>query len=309
MSVARRHDATFHETAEPASWNVASWRRVTLVALLVAGCRDRADALRVSGTVEIRQVRLAAMTSGRLIRLLKDEGDTVRRGDTVGVLEQPGLDALIRQRQAQARAAGLRVHEVSAAVADSARAANDLARAKPLRDQGIVSAQQYDELSAAAAAAAARLAATRAASSESTAASAAVAAALAIRDQLTIVAPEDGVIVTRYAEPGEPLTSGMPIASLGLVRRPWIRAYVGERFIGRMKTGQPVTVRADGYDQPFPARVVEIAPRAEYTPRAALTERERADLVFGIKVEADGGDAGGRLKAGMPVTLEIPLLP
>jgi len=172
-----------------------------------------------------------------------------------------------------------------------------------------VSAQQYDELNATAAAAAARLAAMRAASSESTAASAAVAAALAIRDQLTIVAPEDGIIVTRYAEPGEPIISGTPIASLGLVRRPWIRAYVGDRFIGRVRAGQGVTVRADGYDQPFPGRVVEIAPRAEFTPRAALTERERADLVFGIKVEADGGDAGGRLKAGMPVTLEIPLLP
>ena len=308
-SVPRRHDARFHELVRPPSCNVASWRRVALSLTVVAGCGNRTDALQVSGTVEIRQVQLAPLTFGRLVRLLKDEGDTVRRGDTVAVLEQPGLDALIRQRQAQARAAGLRVNEVSAAVADSARAANNLARAKPLRDRGIVSAQQYDELNATAAAAAARLAAMRAASSESTAASAAVAAALAIRDQLTIVAPEDGIIVTRYAEPGEPLISGTPIASIGLVRRPWIRAYVGDRFIGRVRAGQGVTVRADGYDQPFPGRVVEIAPRAEFTPRAALTERERADLVFGIKVEADGGDAGGRLKAGMPVTLEIPLLP
>jgi HlyD family secretion protein len=54
---------------------------------------------------------------------------------------------------------------------------------------------------------------------------------------------------------------------------------------------------------------VEIAPRAEFTPRAALTERERADLVFGIKVQADSQDVGGRLKAGMPVTLELDLLP
>ena len=279
------------------------------IVLVVAGCADRTDALQISGTVEIREVQLAPLTTGRLVRLLKDEGDTVRRGDTVAVLEQPGLDALIRQRQAQARAAGLRVNEVSAALADSARAANDLARAKPLHDQGIVSAQQYDGLAAAAAAAAARLAAVRAAASESTAAGAALAAAVAIRDQLTVTAPEDGIILTRYAEPGEPLTTGMPVAALGLVRRPWIRAYVGDRFIGRVKVGQGVTVRADGYDRPFPGRVVEIASRAEFTPRAALTERERADLVFGIKVEADGGDAGGRLKAGMPVTLEIPLLP
>ena len=48
---------------------------------------------------------------------------------------------------------------------------------------------------------------------------------------------------------------------------------------------------------------------AEFTPRVALTERERADLVFGIKVEPAEGDAGGKLKAGMPVTLELPLAP
>jgi HlyD family secretion protein len=54
---------------------------------------------------------------------------------------------------------------------------------------------------------------------------------------------------------------------------------------------------------------VEIAAQAEFTPRVALTERERADLVFGIKVEPTDGDAGGRLKAGMPVTLDVPLLP
>lgn len=53
--------------------------------------------------------------------------------------------------------------------------------------------------------------------------------------------------------------------------------------------------------------MTEIAPRAEFTPRAALTERERADLVFGIKVAID--DDEGRLKAGLPVRVEIPLSP
>jgi len=55
--------------------------------------------------------------------------------------------------------------------------------------------------------------------------------------------------------------------------------------------------------------VVEIGSTAEFTPRVALTERERADLVFGIKVEPADRDAGGKLKAGMPVTLDLPLAP
>jgi HlyD family secretion protein len=274
-------------------------------ALLVLACGTRSDPLMVSGTVEIRELQLAPLATGRLTRLLKDEGDTVRRGDTIAVLEQPGLDALIAQRRAQARAARLRVHEVAAAQADSARAAHDLARAEPLRAQQIVSEQQYDALKAAAAAATARLAAAQAALSDAAAASAALAAALAVRDQLVIVAPEAGIVLTRYADPGEALSAGMPVVALGLVGHPWIRAYVGDRDVARLKLGQGATVRLDGYDAALSGRLAEISPGAEFTPRAALTERERADLVFGIKVELDHGDGNGRVKAGMTVTVEL----
>jgi HlyD family secretion protein len=279
-------------------------------ALLCASCGGAADHLQVSGTIEIRQIQLAPLTSGRLARLLRDEGDTVHRGDTVAVLSQPGLDALINQRRAQAEAAVLRVAEITAARADSVRAANDLARAERLQQENIISQQQYDGLKAAADAATARLAAHRAASSDVAAASAAVAVALATRDELTLVAPEDGVVLSRYANAGEALTAGTPVLAIGLVRRPWVRAYVGERYIGRVKVGQAATVRVDAYPgRAFAGRLVEIGSQAEFTPRVALTERERADLVFGIKVEPTDGDAGGRLKAGMPVTLDVPLLP
>jgi len=282
--------------------------RALVVTALLAACAGTNDRLQVSGTVEIRELELGPLATGRLARLLKDEGDSVRRGDTIAVLEQPGLDALIAQRRAQARAAALRVNDVKAAEADSGRAAGDLARAEPLRARGIVSEQQYDGLRATAAAAAARLAAMRAAPSESAAAGAALAATVAIRDQLTIVAPDDGVVLTRYADPGEALGAGTPVVSLGLVHRPWIRAYIAEQDVPLIKLGDAASVRLDGYADELPGRIVEISPRAEFTPRAALTERERADLVFGIKVELNGGDAGGRVKAGMPVTVEIPRL-
>jgi HlyD family secretion protein len=177
-----------------------------------------------------------------------------------------------------------------------------------LRASGVVSPQQFDQLQSAAAAATARLLAVRGAARESQAARAALALAEAIRDELTLVAPEDGIVLTRYAERGEAVATGMPVVAIGLVRSPWVRAYVGERLIGRLKVGQEARVRVDAYpDTAFVGRVTEISPRAEFTPRAALTERERADLVFGIKVQVR--DAGGRLKAGMPVEVDLPLLP
>ena len=284
-------------------------RSALVLAIAVAtACGGSSSTLTVSGTVEIREVRLSPLASGRLQRLLKDEGDSVHAGDTVAVLEQPGLAALIEQRRALAAAAATRTAEIRAAEADSQRAANDLARARVLRQQGIASPQELDRLQSAAAAAVARLQAVRAAVRESQAARAAARVTESIRDQLVLLSPADGVVLTRFAERGEAIAAGVPVVSIGLVHAPWIRAYVGERLVARLKTGQNVRIRVDGYrDTAFAGRISEIAPRAEFTPRAALTERERADLVFGIKVTTDG--AGGRLKAGMPVQLEIPLLP
>jgi len=278
------------------------------LSLLALACRGSSDSVTVAGTVEIREVRLSPLASGRLQRLLKDEGDSVRAGDTVAVLEQPGLDALIEQRRALASAAATRTAEIRAAEADSQRLANDLARARVLRQQGITSPQEVERLQSAAAAAAARLQAVRASVGESQAARAGAQATESIRDQLVVISPADGIVLTRFAERGEVIAAGVPVVSVGLVRDPWIRAYVGERFVAQLRTGQHVRIHVDGYpDTAFAGRITDIAPRAEFTPRAALTERERADLVFGIKVATDG--AGGRLKAGLPVHVEIPLQP
>ena len=283
-------------------------RLALLLLVLVPACRPDSNTLRIAGTVEIREVQLSPLTSGRLVRLYKDEGDSVRMGDTVALLAQPGLGSLIEQRQAQASAAESRLAEIAGARADSTRAATDLERARRLLADGGLSQQQFDAAASAATVATSRLQALMAGPSEVRAAGAAVAAARAIRDELVLVAPADGIILTRYAEPGEAIATGAPIVSIGLVRQPWVRAYVAEPYIARLTVGTAARIHVDGYpDTAFAGRVSEIAHRAEFTPRAALTERERADLVFAIKITVD--DAGGRLKAGMPVEIDLPLVP
>ena len=286
----------------------AVYSALALAAALLAACGRSSNILTVAGTVEIREVRLSPLASGRLARLLKDEGDSVHAGDTVAVLEQPGLAAQIEQRRALADAASTRTADIAAAVADRQRVANDLSRARVLRTQGIASPQELDRLQSAAAAATARLQSVRASVRESQAARAAVQVTESIQDELVLIAPADGIVLTRFAERGEMIAAGVPVVAVGLVQAPWVRAYVGERFIAQLKTGMAVKIRVDGYpDSSFSGQITTIASRAEFTPRAALTERERADLVFGIKIAID--DGGGRLKAGMPVRVEIPLLP
>ena len=288
------------------------------LAALVAACAGSSNTLTVAGTVEIRD-RLVQQLQQIVVDLQLRIESRRRRGDRLPVWDvTPVIDAEKNVHCLEyfqhafvllvAEAASTRTAEIRAAEADSQRSANELARTRALAVQGIASPQDLERLQSAAAAAAAKLQSVRASVGESRAARAAAQATEAIRDQLVLVAPADGIILTRFAERGEVIAAGVPVVSIGVVLAPWIRAFVGERFIARVRTGQTVRIRVDGYpDTGFAGTISEIASRAEFTPRAALTERERADLVFGIKVATDG--AGGRLKAGMPVRVEIPLEP
>jgi HlyD family secretion protein len=83
--------------------------------------------------------------------------------------------------------------------------------------------------------------------------------------------------------------------------------YVAEPALPRVRIGAPATVRVDGSARTVPGRVVAIRDRAEFTPRVALTEDERADLMFAVKVAIL--DTSGALKAGLPVTVSIPAPP
>jgi HlyD family secretion protein len=144
----------------------------------------------------------------------------------------------------------------------------------------------------------------RAAGAEVTAARAAASGTQATARDLTLLAPVDGAVLVRAAEPGEVIPAGMPAITLGEPRRPWVRVFVASTDLPRLRVGAAAEVRADGQARAVPGRVVSIRDRAEFTPRVALTEEERADLVFGVKVAI--ADTTGALRAGLPVTVTFP---
>ncbi|HEY6948717.1 MAG TPA: HlyD family efflux transporter periplasmic adaptor subunit, partial [Gemmatimonadales bacterium] len=114
----------------------------------------------------------------------------------------------------------------------------------------------------------------------------------------------NGTVLSRNAEPGEMLGAGQSALTLGEVRHPWVRVYVSSLVVPRVRVGQAAVAILDGMpDRQFRGRVVAVNDRAEYTPRIALTEKERADLLFGVKVAFD--DSTGILKPGLPATVEI----
>lgn len=121
---------------------------------------------------------------------------------------------------------------------------------------------------------------------------------------LRIVAPADGTVISRLAEPGELVAAGRPLATLIDLSGLYVRVFVAERDIGKVRLGDPVRIYADAFPQSFfTGRVTEVAQQAEFTPKEVHMKDEREKLVFGVKVAID--NPSGHLKPGMPVDVKI----
>jgi len=121
-----------------------------------------------------------------------------------------------------------------------------------------------------------------------------------------ILAPMDGVILVKSAEPGEVLAAGSTVVTLGNLARPWLRAYINERDLGRVKLGSQVKVTTDSFPgKTYAGRVAFIASEAEFTPKQIQTQEERTKLVYRVKIDLE--NSAGELKSNMPADGEIPL--
>jgi HlyD family secretion protein len=123
-----------------------------------------------------------------------------------------------------------------------------------------------------------------------------------------VTAPMDGVVLVKSAEPGEVLAAGTTVVTLGNLAKPWLRAYINEQDLGRVKLGTAVKVTTDSFPgKTYTGRVSFIASDAEFTPKQIQTQEERVKLVYRIKIDVD--NPAGELKSNMPADAEIPLSP
>lgn len=112
-------------------------------------------------------------------------------------------------------------------------------------------------------------------------------------------APMDGVVLSTAAEAGEYLNPASPVLTLGRMDKPWLRAYIHESDLGRIKLGQQVSVTTDSFaDKKYAGLVSYISSQAEFTPKTVQTFEERVKLMYRIKVLLDNPDH--ELKPGMP---------
>jgi HlyD family secretion protein len=122
--------------------------------------------------------------------------------------------------------------------------------------------------------------------------------------ELRVVAPLDATVLTKAAEPGEVIAANKPILLLGDLDHPWIKVYVPETALGKVRLDDAARIFVDSFPgQPFQGHVTWISDQAEFTPKNIQTAEERVNLVYAVKISIR--NAQRRLKAGMPADAEL----
>ncbi len=118
------------------------------------------------------------------------------------------------------------------------------------------------------------------------------------------VSPADGVVLVKAADLGEVLAPGTTVVTVGDIDHPWLRGYVDEKDLGRVKIGSKATVTTDSYPgKVYNGRVSFISSEAEFTPKQIQTQQERVKLVYRIKIDVENPHR--ELKSNMPADAEI----
>lgn len=133
---------------------------------------------------------------------------------------------------------------------------------------------------------------------------AALAAAETRLGYTLIISPLTGVVLSKNVEPGEYVAPGTPVVTVGDLENIWLRAYIDEPDLGRVRLGQKVLVTTDTYPgKRYEGRITFISSQAEFTPKNVQTERERVKLVYRVKIRVENPNL--ELKPGMPGDAEI----
>ena len=316
-----------------------------LALVLLSACRlpwdanSDGDSVLLSGTVDAHEVDLSFQAPGRILHLLTDEGRRVAQGDAVAELDPKDIELALARARAQEQSArqalavllaGSRVQEIDAAAAaveqaqaDSHFADHEVDRTRDLIAKGFESAEALDRATSTADAARAKLEQARQnlsllkegprredidrARAELAAAQAEANTAQRQLGYVRLLSPAAGVISVRLAEAGQVVAVGQPVFRLAQLDRPWVRAYLPEKDLPRVKLGQAAQVRTDGLPgKVFEGRLAFISPVAEFTPKTVETRELRVDLVYRVTVDVDNGQ--GLLKIGMPADVALPVV-
>ncbi len=243
--------------------------------------------LRATGTIHARETAtISAQVMGRIEQVLVREGDTVRAGQTLVVLDGAALSASAAQAQAAAVAAQ---NEQAAAESNAGLAASTLARYKQLQAEKSVSPQEMDEVTRRAQAAEAQL---EAAKAQVQAAREQASGARTMLGYTQLLAPYAGIVTDRMADPGTMAAPGVPLLQVDRAGALQLQVNVDESAIAAVRMGMKMPVSVDGVLQPLQGAVAEIVPAADPSSHSFL-----------VKIDLP---SSSQLRAGMYGSADFP---
>lgn len=247
--------------------------------------------LTLYGNIEIRQVDLSFQVAGKIEKMLKEEGDAVKQGELIAVLDDKDYVSNLEKAEA----------DVEKTLALKSDAESRFERQAPLVEDNTISKQDYDTL----------LNTKNKSNADYDAAVAQKNFAKNQLDYTKVYAPEEGIIMIRVHEPGANVAKGQPVYTMAKTKPVWVRAYVNETDLGNIKYGQAVDVYTDTIDpktgekRMYKGQVGYISPVAEFTPKTVQSTDIRTNLVYRIRVYIY--DIDEYLRQGMPVTIKVNL--
>lgn len=284
---------------------------IMMAALLLTACAGEQRDYDAAGTFEATEVTVSAEATGGLMQFDVVEGQTLALGQQVGLIDTVQLALKARGLGAtKASVANQRPNtqvQIAALRQQIAKAEKERDRYAALVKDGAANQKQLDDAISAVSVLKKQLEAQVATLGNSTSSLNSQMTATDIQreqvlDQLKkchIVAPIGGTVLEKYVELGEYAVVGKPLFKLADIDNLFLRAYVTSAQLSRVKIGQQVTVYCDygsGNRKQYTGTVAWISSQAEFTPKTILTDDERANLVYAVKIAVKND---GNIKIGM----------
>lgn len=270
-----------------------------LAALLLAACNSNKTDYDATGTFEATEITVSAEGNGKLLNFTLNEGDTLQALRQVGLIDTVQLALRAQQLGASRESLANQRPDTQAQIASLQqqirKAQLEVTRFQGLVKDGAANRKQLEDAQNQLAVLRRQLTAQQSTLSNSTRSLTSQMSATAIQrnqvlDQLAkchISSPISGTVLEKYVEPGEFVTTGKPLFKIADTQNLYLRAYITSLQLAKVKVGQTVKVFADygaGTRHEYQGRITWISQQSEFTPKGILTDDDRADQVYAVKI-------------------------
>ncbi|HPE56226.1 MAG TPA: HlyD family efflux transporter periplasmic adaptor subunit [Bacteroidales bacterium] len=279
-----------------------------ILAVVLSACSSNEDRSDAYGNFEVDDVIISAEANGKLMMLNIQEGQRLNNGKLVAVIDTTDLVLKRKQLKAQKTASASKLTNINSQIdvqeQQKANLTVDKNRVEKMLKDGAATQKQLDDINGNLDLIDKQISSIKTQKSailaELDAIDAQVDQVNASIEKCQIINPITGVVLDKYAEPGEITAFGKPIYKIANTDEMYLRVYVSGAQLPNIKLGQEVQVLIDKdteTDQSLPGQVSWISETAEFTPKIIQTKEERVNLVYAVKIKVSND---GRLKIGMP---------